>query len=91
MSTLLFCSVNITFGILLVSLIFALTRLIKGPSTPDRVVALDLITNISMGMVVLYLILHHESVFVDTVGIVALISYLGTIAYAVHIEKGATS
>jgi multicomponent Na+:H+ antiporter subunit F len=80
---------SFTLAVLSVSLFIALLRLIRGPSLPDRVVALDLMAAISVGMMAAYSILTQESAILDVAVVVALITFLSTIAFAAFLEQGA--
>ncbi|MCL4797766.1 MAG: hypothetical protein KJZ84_24590 [Bryobacteraceae bacterium] len=80
---------SFTLAVLSVSLLIALLRLIRGPSLPDRVVALDLMAAISVGMMAAYSILTQESAILDVAVVVALITFLSTIAFAAFLEQGA--
>jgi multicomponent Na+:H+ antiporter subunit F len=80
---------SFTLAVLSVSLLIALFRLIRGPSLPDRVVALDLMAAISVGMMAAYSILTQESAILDVAVVVALITFLSTIAFAAFLEQGA--
>ena len=75
-------------AVLTVAIVLALIRLIKGPSLPDSVVALDLMTTLSIAFAAAYAIATDQPIFIDVAGVVALISFLGTIAFAYYIEKG---
>jgi multicomponent Na+:H+ antiporter subunit F len=44
----------VLFGFLMTSLFLAMIRLIRGPSLPDRVVALDLIAITAVGLIGVY-------------------------------------
>ena len=70
-----------------VAIILAAVRLIRGPSLPDRVVALDLISILAAGITAIYAIASGQAVFLDVATILALISFLGTVAFARYIEK----
>ena len=87
-SSLITNTLVITFILLVISFLLALFRLIKGPSIPDRVVTIDLITTIFMGVIILFLLIHNQSVFLDVIGALAVIAFLGTIASARYLEKG---
>jgi len=80
-------SLAIVSAFLAIALVLSFFRLLKGPTIPDRVVALNLISMILMGLITLFAILNEQSVFIDVVGVIALVSFLGTIAYVVHLEK----
>ncbi|MEM8531911.1 MAG: monovalent cation/H+ antiporter complex subunit F [Chloroflexota bacterium] len=69
------------------SLVLSFVRLIRGPSTPDRVVALDLITTIGIGIIAVYVVATGETAFLDAAIVIALLSFLGTIAFARYVER----
>jgi multicomponent Na+:H+ antiporter subunit F len=70
---------------LAVALVFV--RLVRGPSLPDRIVALDLIGSLSIAVIAAYAVATDQAVYLDVAAVVALISFLGTIAFAYYVEK----
>lgn len=78
---------NLTLAILSISLALAVVRLVRGPRLPDRVVALDLVTILVMGIIIIYAIRSQQPAFLDVAIILALISFLGTVAFAYYIER----
>ncbi|MGH7930816.1 MAG: monovalent cation/H+ antiporter complex subunit F [Candidatus Binatia bacterium] len=77
----------IALAMLSVALLLAFIRLARGPSLPDRVVALDLISILAAGTTAVYAIATGEPVFLDVALVVALISFLGTVAFARYLER----
>jgi multicomponent Na+:H+ antiporter subunit F len=73
--------------ILAISLVLVFIRLFRGPSLVDRVIALDLIITIGTGIIALYCIHSNQNTFLDVALILALIAFLGTIAFAFYLEK----
>jgi len=73
--------------VLTISVILVFIRLYKGPTVVDRVVALDLIITIGIGIITVYSIRSNQKVFLDVAIILALIAFLGTIAFAYYIEQ----
>lgn len=82
-------SVNLLYGMLGVAFYLALVRLINGPSLPDRVVALDLLSALSVGAIGVYAIATNQHVFLDVAIVLALITFLGTVAFAQYVERRA--
>jgi multicomponent Na+:H+ antiporter subunit F len=80
-------TVNIILLILIVSLFLAFFRLVRGPSVPDRVVALDLIAAIVVGIFAVYSVIVDQPVFIDAAIVLALIIFLGTVAFARYTEQ----
>jgi multicomponent Na+:H+ antiporter subunit F len=74
---------------LCVALFLAFWRLLRGPSLPDRVVALDLIAMLSVGFIAMYDIVTNDTVFLDVAIVLALVAFLGTVAFARYVERGA--
>jgi multicomponent Na+:H+ antiporter subunit F len=68
--------------VLLISIILALVRLIKGPATADRIVALDLISLLVVAFLAVESIYAGETSFLDVAIGYALIAFLGTVALA---------
>ena len=79
----------IVFSMHTIALFLALVRLVRGPSLPDRAVALDLIAVVNVGIIAVYAINTNQSVLLDAAIVVGLISFLGGVAYAQYIERRA--
>jgi multicomponent Na+:H+ antiporter subunit F len=62
-------------------------RLAKGPTLPDRVIAIDLIGVLMVCVLVVTAGATAEQAFLDVAMVVALISFVGTVAYARYIER----
>lgn len=77
----------IILPILTISVILVFIRLFKGPSIVDRVISLDLIITIGIGIITVYSIRQDQKVLLDVAIILALIAFLGTVAFSYYIEK----
>jgi len=86
MDNLITIASNVSFTLLLVALIFALIRLLKGPSVFDRIIALDLIASIAIGFIIIYSILVKRELYFDLAIIISLISFLGTLAVSTFLK-----
>ncbi|HEY7317392.1 MAG TPA: cation:proton antiporter [Candidatus Binatia bacterium] len=82
-----FSAVSVVFGMLVLAIFLAFFRLVRGPSLPDRVVALDLITVQIAAMLAVDTIATGQPVFLDAAIVLALISFLGTVAFARYLER----
>jgi multicomponent Na+:H+ antiporter subunit F len=74
-------------GMLAVALALAFARLVRGPSLPDRVIALDLIVMIALGFVAADSIWTGQSVVIVPGIALALVAFVGTVAFAYYIER----
>jgi multicomponent Na+:H+ antiporter subunit F len=72
----------VSFSILLV-----FVRFIKGPTISDRIIAVDLLVTIGIGIIAVYSVQTNQSTFLDIALILALIAFLGTVAYSSYIQK----
>ena len=74
-------------GALALAAVVGFVRLLRGPSLPDRVVAFDLLATVGVGISAVYSMAHNQPVFLDVAVVLALISFVGTVAFARYIEK----
>jgi multicomponent Na+:H+ antiporter subunit F len=75
--------------VLLISIILALARLVRGPAAADRIVALDLISILIVAFLAVYSIYAGETSFLDVAIGYALIAFLGTVALARFLMRSA--
>lgn len=73
--------------LLSLALLLAVIRMVFGPSLPDRVVALETVAVVSVGMIVVYAVAIDEPVLVDVASVWAIISFVSVIAFAHYIER----
>ncbi len=69
------------------ALFLTFIRLVRGPTLPDRVVALDLMGVLTVGMIAAYEIAIEQPVLLDTATVLALVGFLGTVAFARYLER----
>lgn len=72
---------------LALAVVIVFARLVRGPSLPDRVVAIDLMNTLGIGIIASYAIATGQAAFLDVAIAMALISFLGTVAFAYYIER----
>ena len=70
------------------SIVFGVIRLVIGPDTVDRVVAIDLLTIVTIALIAL--LAHHMEryIYLDVGLVYGLLSFLGVLAVARFLEKG---
>jgi len=79
----------VLLGVLSLGIVLAFIRLLRGPNIPDRLVALELLTTVGVGIAALYCIAFDEPVYLDVAIVLALVAFLGTVTFARYIEKWA--
>lgn len=70
------------------ALIASFVRLVIGPSLPDRVVALDLASLLIVSLLALFAMATAVSSYLDVAIALALVAFLGTVAFARFVELG---
>ncbi len=81
-------SLLITGVMFVIAISMVTLRLLRGPSLSDRVVALDLIGTLAAGAVGVYAITQDEPIYIFVSIVLALVLFVGTVAFAYHLEKG---
>jgi multicomponent Na+:H+ antiporter subunit F len=79
---------HISLVISMLGMLVATVRLFKGPSGPDRAVALDTMTLISISAIVLVALFAGRVIYLDAAMVYAVLSFIGIVAVARHVEGG---
>jgi len=77
----------ISFAMLAVATVLIFTRLVRGPSLCDRVVALDLMIILAVGAIAIFAAVSGRIQLVYPAVVVALIGFLATVAFAYYVEN----
>lgn len=81
--------IEISKSMLFVSMILVCIRIIRGPHAGDRVVALDMLCLLGVGVTSIAAMTTESIAFIDVALGIALIGFLATAAFALFIEQGA--
>ncbi|MBA7675087.1 Na(+)/H(+) antiporter subunit F [subsurface metagenome] len=65
-----------------------LLRMLKGPTAPDRAVAVDTIATITTALLVLLAFIFERYVYLDVALVYAALTFIGSVAIARFLEKG---
>ncbi len=79
---------QITLVMLGLALLITFIRLVKGPTLPDRIVAMDLFGVLVVGLIVVLAAWSGVRATLDAAIVIALIGFLGTVADATYVERG---
>ncbi|MDX9942558.1 MAG: monovalent cation/H+ antiporter complex subunit F [Bacteroidales bacterium] len=80
-------AVNLSFASLTISLFAGLYRLLTGPTLPDRMVVMDLIASLVIGLILTYIMLTGQTVFLNVAVVIALLVFMGNIAFAKYLKR----
>ena len=73
---------EVALAVLFVLILVVLIRLLRGPTAPDRVVALDAINTFTVCAILIFGVAYNETVYVDVAIVYALLSFVGTLYLA---------
>lgn len=68
--------------ILSLSFLFTVYRVIKGPTLPDRIIALDMLVGIVIGFIAVIAIKTGFTLYIDIAIALGLVGFLATVAFA---------
>lgn len=69
------------------ALLLALFRILRGPTLPDRIVGLDLLGTLGISVAAVVALAERDAVYLDVAIVLALLSFLGTVAFAAYLER----
>ncbi len=78
--------INVLYLVLLICCFMCLYRIGRGPSTPDRTVAIDILGILLVGFCGLLGLVTKKSFYLDIAIAWSLLSFIGTIALAKFLE-----
>ncbi len=77
----------ISIIIISISTLLTLIRFIKGPSLPDRVIALDVFSANLLAVLAIYSVLSEEKAYLNVALIMSLIAFVGTMTFAYYLVQ----
>ena len=72
---------NLCYAMLVVSTFFGILRLVKGPTTLNRIVAFDTIAVSLIGILIIYSISQNTTYFLEIILIFCLLGFVGTVTF----------
>ena len=78
----------LALALFMVAIALLLYRVVKGPSQPDRAIALDTIgVNLISAIAIVSIVLQTKA-FLEAILILGILAFIGTIAFSKYIERG---
>lgn len=77
----------VALPVLGLTLLLTVVRIALGPSLPDRVVGLDFLSTLGISVVAVVALASGNAVYIDVAIVLALLSFLGTVAFAAYLER----
>jgi len=73
--------------VLAIGMMLSVYRIVRGPKSADRIIALDLLSILVTAVIVLYAISAAKAAFLDVAIAYALVAFLGTVAFARYLGQ----
>lgn len=80
--------IPVCLTMLALALLLAVARLVKGPSLPDRVLALDTLYINAIALIILYGIWKGTELFFEVALLIAVLGFVSTVAVAKYMLRG---
>ena len=78
----------LSLALFMVAIALLLYRVVRGPSMPDRAIALDTIgVNLISAIAIVSIVLKTKA-FLEAILILGILAFIGTIAFSKYIERG---
>lgn len=91
-STIILAACNFALVVLGISFFLTVFRVVRGPTLPDRVLALDMLVGIAIGFIAVIAIRTGYTLYIDIAISLGLVGFLATVAFARFIlARGAIS
>lgn len=78
----------IAFGLVAAAVVLSCWRLLRGPSAPDRILALDTLYINTIALLVLLGIHLSSALFFEAALLIALMGFIGTVALCKYLLRG---
>lgn len=81
-------AIHISLACMAISMVGLIYRVIKGPSMPDRIIALDAMGVNLAAIVALTSIALKTHAFLEVILLIGILAFIGTVAFSKYLEKG---
>ena len=75
-------------ALIFLGIMFGVLRLILGRTLVDRIVAVDMLTVVSISLIALYAHVAGRFIYLDVALVYGVLSFLGVLAAARYLERG---
>jgi len=79
---------NIYLALIAIATLLSTYRVFRGPTTVDRLVAVDIMTTVTTGLMVVFALYYGRMIYISVALVYALLAFGGVIAFARYLEGG---
>ena len=80
--------IPVSFALLGIAFLLTVVRLVRGPSLPDRILALDTLNVNAIALIVVYGIQLRSTLFFEVALLIAVMGFIGTVALTKYLQRG---
>jgi multicomponent Na+:H+ antiporter subunit F len=77
----------VVLAVLALAATIAFVRVVRGPTLPDRVIAIDLIAAVGVGMLGTSAVAFEQPALLQPALALALVAFLGAVAFARYVQR----
>lgn len=81
-------ALSIAMGCVALAMLLNLYRLLRGPTAPDRILALDTMVINAIALIILFGILEESGTYFEAALLLAMVGFVGTVAYTKFLLRG---
>lgn len=81
-------ALELAFVLVALALILSFYRLVKGPSIPDRILALDTLYINTIALLILFGLYLGSALYFEAALLIALMGFVGTVALSKYLLRG---
>jgi multicomponent Na+:H+ antiporter subunit F len=80
-------TLTICLALLLITMVFVIIRIIRGPRVLDRFMSIDAIAICIIGTMIILSIRWQTSYFIDLILVFSLLNFIGFVAFAFYVNR----
>lgn len=80
-------AVSVSLGMVAVAMLLSLYRLLRGPSTPDRILALDTLNVNAIALLILFGIRLRSTVYFEAALVIAMLGFVTTVVLSKYVMR----
>jgi multicomponent K+:H+ antiporter subunit F len=81
-------ALDITLGVVALSMLLSFVRLAAGPTLPDRILALDTLYVNAIAFLVVFGVKVQTAIYFEAALLIAMMGFVGTVALAKYLLRG---
>lgn len=80
-------AINLSLYIVVIAMLLALWRLLRGPSLPDRILALDTLNIDAIALLVLYGMKIQSPIYFEAALVIAMLGFVSTVVLSKYVIR----